>query len=73
MFQQFTRRHEIDIAMLQDVTSKYTEVKGYHVMDNISIAGREMAIIVREDLQMDRIKRIPSGRGLMAYYKKMFH
>jgi len=70
MVEQFMRRHEVVIAMLQEVTSKkHIEVKGYHITDNIGTAGRGTAMIIKEDLQMDRIKRIPSGRGITAYYK----
>jgi len=47
MLEQFMRRHEVDIAMLQEVTSKkHIEVRGYHVIDNIGMAGRGMAIII---------------------------
>ena len=44
---------------------------GYHTIENIGTAGRGTEMIVREDLQMDRIKRIPSGRGITAYYKNI--
>ena len=60
--------------MIQEVTSKkHIEVMGYHTIENIGTAGRVTAMIIREDLQMDRIKRIPSERGIMAYYKNMSH
>jgi len=72
MLEQFMRRHKVDFAILQEVTSKkHTEVKGYHIIDNTGTAGRGTAMIIREDLQMDRIKRIPSGRGITAYYKNI--
>ena len=74
MLEKFRRRHEVDIAMIQEVTSrKHIEVMGYHTIENIGKAGRGTAMIIREDLQMDRIKRIPSGRGITAYYKNMSH
>ena len=73
MLEHFMRRYEIDIAMLQEVTSKqHIEMKGYHVIDNIGTAGLGKAIVMREYLKMDRIKRIPSGRRLTAYCKKRY-
>jgi len=70
MLEQFMRRHEIDIAMLQEVTSKqHIEVNGYNSIEKLGAAGRGTAIIIREDLKMERVKIIPSGRGITAYYK----
>ena len=70
MLEQFMRRHEADIVMLQEVTSKqHIVVKDYHIIDNIGTVGRGTAIITRKDLQMDGIKGIPWSKGLTAYYK----
>jgi len=72
MFEQFIRKQEVDFAMLQEVTSKqHVEVKRYYVIDNIGTAGRGTALLIREELQVDRIKRIPSGRGVAAYYNNI--
>jgi len=72
MPEQFMRRHEVDIAMIHEVTSKkHIEVTGYHTIENIGTAGRGTAMIIREDLKLDRIKRIRSRRGITAYYKNI--
>jgi len=45
--------------------------KGYQSIDNIGTSGRGTAIIAKEDLQMHGMRRIPSGRGLVANYNKI--
>jgi len=72
MLEQFIRKQEAGFAMLQEVTSKqHIEVNGYYVIDNIGTAGRGTALLIREELQVDRIKRIPSGRGVAVYYNNI--
>jgi exonuclease III len=40
MPEQIMRSNEVDIAMLQEATSKqHIDVKGYHIIDNIGTAG----------------------------------
>ena len=72
MLEQFIRKQEVDFAMLQDVTSKqHIELNGYYVIDNIGTAGRGTALLIREVLQVNRIKRILSGRGVDVYYNNI--
>jgi len=73
MLEDFLRRHDVDFALLQEVTSlNPMTFKGYQTIDNIGISGRGTAIIAKEDLQMHMIRRLPSGRGLVAYYNNIF-
>ena len=45
--------------------------KGYQTIDNIGASGRGTAIIVKVHLQLHRIRRLPCGRGLVAYYNNI--
>jgi len=57
MLEEFIRKHDVDIAMLQEVTSVHNiTIKGYQTIDNFEIAGRGTAILTKDDLQMHRIK-----------------
>lgn len=72
MLEEFLRRHDVDFALLQEVTSlNAITFKGYQTIDNIGTSGRGTAIIAKEDLQMHRIRRLPSGRGLVPYYNNI--
>jgi len=51
MLEEFIRKHDVDIAMLQEVTSIHNiTMKGYQTIDNIGTAGRGTAIVARDDL-----------------------
>ena len=72
MLEEFLRKHDVDFALLQEVTSlNAVTLKGYQTIDNIGNSGRGTAIIAKEDLQMHRIRRLPSGRGSVAYCNNM--
>ena len=63
--EEFIRKHDVDIAMLQEVTPTHNIIiKGYQTIDNIGTTGRGIAIIARDDLQMNGLRKIPSGRGI---------
>jgi len=69
MLEEFLRKHDVDFALLQEVTSlNAISFKGYQTIDNIGTSGRGTAITAQEDLQMHRIMPLPSGRGLVPYY-----
>jgi len=68
MLEEFIRKRDVDIAILQEVTSVHNiNIKGYQTIDNVGTARRGTAILTRDDLQMHRIRRLPSGRKLAAY------
>jgi len=72
MLEEFLHRHDVDFSLLQEVTSlNAITFKGYHTIDNIGTSGRGTATIAKEDLQMHRIRRLPSGRGLVAYHNNI--
>jgi len=57
MLEEFPRRHDVDFALLQEVTSLNAfTFKGYRTIDNFGTSGRGTAIIAKEDLQMQRIR-----------------
>jgi len=71
MLEEFIQKHDVDIAVLQEVTSVHNiTIKGYQI-DNIGTAGHGTATLTRDDLQMHRIRRLPSGQGLAAYYNNI--
>ena len=73
MLKDFLRKHDVDFALLQEVMSlNAITFKGYQTIDNIGTSGRGTAIIAKEDLQMHRIRRLPSRRGLVAYCNNMY-
>jgi len=69
MLEEFVHRHDVDIALLQDVTDGDKLVcKGYHSTINIGTTGRGTAILHKLNIQLHRIERIPSGRGTAVYF-----
>jgi len=72
MLEEFIRKHDIDIAMLQEVTNVHSiTMNGYQVIDNVGTMGRGTAILHKEDIQMHTIRRLPSGRGIAVYYNSI--
>ena len=68
MLEEFLRRHDVDFALLQEVTSvNAITFKVYQTIDNIGASGRDTVIIAEVDLKFHRIRRLPSGRGFVAY------
>jgi len=62
-------QQEIDIALLQEVTSNNIQrLRGYTTHVNEGTEKRGTAIVTREGLSITDIKRLPSGRGLAANY-----
>jgi len=70
MFEEFLQRHDVDIALAQDVTNGDTlTFKGYKSTMNIGTQGRGTAILSKLNLQPHGTLRLPSGRGLAVYYE----
>jgi len=68
MLEEFIKLHDIDIALLQEVTDEEKlTCRGYHVIANVGTTGIGTAIIHKLHIQFQRIERIPSGRGIAAY------
>ena len=65
----FLRRHDGDFALLQEVTNvNIINFRGYQSIENIGMTGRGTVILSNVDLQLHRIKRLPTGCGIAAYY-----
>ena len=68
MFGEFLHSHDVDVALLQEVTNgNNLSVKGYQTIVNVGTLGRGTAIIHKPHLKLHRIQRIPTGRGIAAY------
>ena len=69
MLEEFFHRHDVDIALLQEVTDSDKLVcKGYHSTINIGTLGRGTTILHKINIQLHRIERIPSGRWAAVYF-----
>jgi exonuclease III len=61
------RRNEIDIALLQEVTTnKLDDMPGYNTIYNIGTDRRGTAIMAKKCLEIKDVRRIPTGRGIAA-------
>ena len=68
MLEEFIKQHDIDIALLQEVTDEdKLTCRGYHVTANVGITGRGTAILHKLHIQLQIIEHILSGRGIAAY------
>jgi len=70
MLNEFIRKQEIDIILLQEVThTDFEMMRGYTANLNIGINKRGTAILTREQISLTNITRLPSGRGMVASYQ----
>jgi len=70
MFDEFVRRQEIDILILQEVTHPtFDTPRGYKSYFNVGTAGRGIALITRDEFTITNVKQLPTGRGIAAAYK----
>ena len=69
MLEEFVHRHDVDIALLQEVTDGDKLVcKGYHSTIKTGTTGRGTAILHKLNIQLHIIERIPSGRVTAVYF-----
>ena len=67
MLEDFMRRQEIDLMLLQEVTHTNTSMIGnYTAHINIGTDGGGTAILVKEGITLTNNQRIPSGREIAA-------
>lgn len=65
----FVHRHEIEILLLHEVsTEKVSHITGYTTHLNIGDSECYMSILVKEDLELTRVRSLASGRALAAVY-----
>jgi exonuclease III len=67
MLKDFVRKHDIDVLFVQEITEAVLENWwGYTAHTNIGTTGRGTAFLIKEYLELQNIKYLPSGRGLAA-------
>ena len=70
MLNEFLRKQEIDIILLQEVTHTDVDmVPGYTAHINVGTQQRGTAILTREQIVLRNVTTLPSGRGIAASYK----
>jgi exonuclease III len=70
MLDDFLKRQDIDVALLQEVThTDFTTIHGYKATVNEGTDKRGTAFLVKTGLDFQHIKRIPSGRGIAAMFQ----
>jgi exonuclease III len=70
MLDDFLRNQDIDIALLQEVThSNFTFLRRYEAHTNVGTANRGTAILAKEGITLTNITRLPTGRGITAYFE----
>jgi exonuclease III len=69
----FCRHREIDILILQEVAhEEFAVCAGYIAHINVATDRRGTGILMRQQLTLDRIDALPSGRGIAGYYKDTY-
>jgi exonuclease III len=69
MLEDFTRRHDIDILFVQEVTNtEVTAIRGYESHYNIGTSMRGTALVKRTEINIT-ITNLPLGRAIAAYYR----
>jgi len=67
MLTDFVRKHDIDIALVQEVTAPDSiNITGYVAHFNIGSTMRGTAILARKELHLTKIDRVSSGRAIAA-------
>jgi exonuclease III len=67
MLADVVTRQDMDILLLQEVaTPNFIMPMGYSVYHNLGSTGSGTAIIIRSQLELRKMLRLPSGRGFAA-------
>jgi len=70
MLNEFIQKQEIDIILLQEVThTDFEMIRGYTAHLNVGTNKRGTAILTREQISLNKITRLPSGRRMAASYQ----
>jgi hypothetical protein len=65
MLEAFINKHDIDIALLQEVTSTHVNtLHQYDALINQGTEGRRTAILTKQGMTVNNVNRIPSGLGI---------
>jgi exonuclease III len=72
MLDDFLRNQDIDIAPLQEVThSNFTFLRRYEAHSNVGTGNIGTAILAKEGITLTNITRLPTGRGIAAYFEEI--
>jgi exonuclease III len=72
MLEDFLKKQEIDIILLQEITKPvFEDIRGFVAQTNIGTTGRGTAILSRDQLQLTNIVRLPTGRGMAASFQNL--
>jgi len=64
MLWNFVRNNDVDLLLLHEVLiESFNAITGYQIYDNIGTMGPGTAIISRDTIPLQRINKLPSGRG----------
>jgi exonuclease III len=67
MLEEFLHKHDIDIALLQEITHHdLSTLRNYNAHINQGTEGRRTAILTKAELTVTNNKRLPSGRGIAS-------
>jgi exonuclease III len=70
MFEEFIRRHDIDILFLQEVTSPdVTAMRGYLTHHNTGTSMRGTSIVTRNEITLTNVSKLPSGPAIATEYR----
>jgi len=70
MLMEFIKVYEIDILLVQEVTNMIQQdLFGYEIHYNIGTSKRGTAIVARDDIRLENIIRLPSGRAVGARFR----
>jgi len=69
MLEEFLYKHDIDLALLQEVTtSKIAAIRRYTSYINMGTECRGTVILAKDSYLLANIQRIPAERGISAYF-----
>ena len=70
MLRNFLIRHDIDVALLQEVThNDFSQIYGYETHLNEGTEKRGTALIIKEDLSLTNVTRLTSGSGIAGLFR----
>jgi len=73
MLAEFIRFQEIDILLVQEVTKPVLHnIHGYNTHYNIGATMRVTAIIARDNISLENVSMLPSGRAIAAKFREIW-
>jgi exonuclease III len=67
MLEEFLHKHDIDIALLQEITHpELSTLRNYNAHINQGTEGRGTAILTKAEITVTNTKRLPSGMRIAS-------